>query len=52
MKVKSDFMTYDISEEIENLAQKYDFSIKKIPMKNTHNQEMKEFIISKDLHWI
>jgi DNA adenine methylase len=45
-------MTYDISKEIENLAQKYDFSIKKIPMKNTHNQEMKEFIISKDLQWI
>jgi DNA adenine methylase len=45
-------MTYDISEEIENLAQKYKFSIKKIPMKNTHNQEMKEYIISKNLQWI
>jgi DNA adenine methylase len=45
-------MTYDVSKEIENLAQKYDFSIKKIPMKNTHNQEMNEYIISKNLQWI
>lgn len=45
-------MTYDISEEIENLAQKYDFPIKKIPMKNTHNREMKEYIISKNLQWV
>lgn len=45
-------MTYDISEEIENLARKYDFSIKKIPMKNTHNQRMKEYIISKNLQWV
>jgi DNA adenine methylase len=45
-------MTYDISEEIENLAQKYNYKIKKIPMKNTHNQEMKEYIISKNLQWI
>jgi hypothetical protein len=45
-------MTYDISEEIKNLAQKYNYKIKKIPMKNTHNQEMQEYIISKNLQWI
>jgi DNA adenine methylase len=45
-------MTYGVSEEIENLAQKYKFSIKKIPMKNTHNREMKEYVISKNLQWI
>jgi DNA adenine methylase len=45
-------MTYDISEKIENLAQRYGFLIKKIPMKNTHNQEMKEYIISKNLQWL
>jgi DNA adenine methylase len=45
-------MTYDVSEEIETLARKYNFSIKKIPMKNTHNQAMKEYIISKNLQWI
>ena len=45
-------MTYDISYEIEMLAKKYNFEIKKIPMKNTHNMEMKEYIISKNLEWI
>ena len=45
-------MTYDISNEIEILAKRYDFKIKKIPMKNTHNTEMKEYIISKNLEWI
>jgi DNA adenine methylase len=45
-------MTYDVSEKIENLAKEYNFSIKKIPMKNTHNQNMKEYIISKNLHWL
>ena len=45
-------MTYDISYEIEILAKKYDFAIKKIPMKNTHHAEMKEYIISKNLGWV
>jgi len=45
-------MTYDVSEEIVDLAQKNKFFIKKIPMKNTHNREMKEYIISKNLQWI
>jgi DNA adenine methylase len=45
-------MTYDISNEIEILAKRFDFEIKKIPMKNTHNMEMKEYIISKNLEWI
>jgi DNA adenine methylase len=45
-------MTYDISYEIEMLANKYDFEITKIPMKNTHNMKMKEYIISKNLDWI
>jgi DNA adenine methylase len=45
-------MTYDISNEIEMLAKQYNFEIKKIPMKNTHNIEMKEYIISKNLEWV
>jgi len=45
-------MTYDISNEIEILAKKYDFEIRKIPMKNTHNTEMMEYIISRNLDWI
>ena len=45
-------MTYDISQEIEIMADKYGFNIKKIPMKNTHNIEMKEYIISNNLEWV
>ena len=45
-------MTYDISSEIEVLARKYNLEIKKIPMKNTHNKEMREYIISKNLEWV
>jgi DNA adenine methylase len=45
-------MTYDISDEIENLANKYYFQIKQIPMKNTHNAIMKEYVISKYLEWL
>jgi DNA adenine methylase len=45
-------MTYAVSEEIERLAQKSHFKIKKIPMKNTRNQEMKEYLISNDLRWL
>jgi DNA adenine methylase len=45
-------MTYDISDEINLLSKEYDFQIKKIPMKNTHNTEIKEYIISKNLEWI
>jgi hypothetical protein len=45
-------MTYDISHEIDILAKKYDFEIKKIPMKNTHNMKMKEYVVGKNLEWI
>jgi DNA adenine methylase len=45
-------MTYDISEEIEILGQQYNFMIKKIAMKNTHNATMKEYLISKNLNWL
>jgi DNA adenine methylase len=45
-------MTYDISDEINVLSKGHDFQIKKIPMKNTHNTEMKEYLISKNLEWI
>ena len=45
-------MTYDISDEIEMLAKNHNFDLKKIPMKNTHNKEMREYIISKNLEWL
>jgi DNA adenine methylase len=45
-------MTYDVSDEIEILARRHNYQIEKIPMKNTHNTAMKEFIISKNLKWV
>lgn len=45
-------MTYDVSSEIELLAKKYKLEIKEIPMKNTHNVKMKEYIISNNLKWV
>ena len=51
-KIDHFLMTYDISSEIESLAQKYDLRIKEIPMKNTHNIKMKEYIISNNLEWV
>jgi DNA adenine methylase len=45
-------MTYDVSEEIYAFSKEYNFQIKNIPMKNTHNTEMKEYIISKNLKWV
>jgi len=51
-KINYFLMTYDISNEIEMLAKQYDFAIEEIPMKNTHNTKMREYVISKDLKWI
>jgi len=51
-KINCFLMTYDISYEIEVLAKRYNFEIKKIPMKNTHNAKMKEYIISKRIEWL
>jgi DNA adenine methylase len=45
--VKGKFMlTYDYDEAIINLAEKYGFNYKKIPMKGTHNSIRYELIIS------
>ncbi len=45
-------MTYDNSEEVRNLAQKYSLQAKPIPMKNTHHAEMTELVIGRDLSWM
>jgi DNA adenine methylase len=45
-------MTYDVFSEIERLAGMYSFAIKQVPMKNTHNTAMKEYVISRDLRWL
>lgn len=44
-------MTYDDDERVLELAQKYGMQTKRIPMKNTHHNEMFELLISNDLSW-
>ena len=44
-------MTYDDDEKVLELAQKYGMQTKRIPMKNTHHNEMFELLISNDLSW-
>ncbi|MBU0692736.1 DNA adenine methylase [bacterium] len=49
---RGDFlMTYDISEEIAQIALSYGFDIEPIPMRNTHLREMRELLIGRDLSW-
>jgi len=51
--VRGDFlMTYDDSEEIRDLARRYKFQVKAIPMKNTHHARMYELLISRNLDWL
>ena len=51
--LKGDFiMTYDNAAEVIELAQKYGFQAKPIPMKSTHHAAMTELVIGKDLAWM
>ena len=45
-------MTYDKTDEIEKLAQKYDFQKEDILMQTTHMLKKFELVISKDLSWL
>ena len=52
-RVKGDvLLTYDHTEEIENLAREYRFETKTITMKNTHHAKMTELLVGKDLSWL
>lgn len=51
--IKGDFvMTYDNASEVIALAKQFKFDIRPIAMKNTHNAEMTELVIGKDLGWM
>ncbi|MDR1879813.1 MAG: DNA adenine methylase [Tannerellaceae bacterium] len=51
-KLKGKFMlTYDHTEEIRQLADKYSLPYKTVPMKTTHHLEKKEVIISDNFSW-
>ncbi len=52
-KLRGDFlMTYDDTDEIRALAQKYCFEMQLVPMKNTHHAQMRELLIGPDLKWL
>jgi DNA adenine methylase len=44
-------ITYDNDADIISLSRKYNLEFKAIAMKGTHNTELKELLISKDLSW-
>ena len=51
--IKGDFiMTYDNAEEVRDLAGQNGFEFRRVPMKNTHNAEMTELVIGRDLSWM
>lgn len=45
-------MTYDNCAGVRQLAQKYDFDMETIAMKNTHHAKMTELLIGTNLDWI
>lgn len=50
--LQGDFlMTYDNAEGVVALAQKRNFAVKAISMKNTHHAEMSELLIGRNLDW-
>lgn len=50
--LKGDFlMTYDIAEEVVELALHHGFDVEQIPMTNKHHTEMRELLIGRDLNW-
>jgi hypothetical protein len=51
-KIKGRFMlTYDDTDEIRFLANKYALKYKTIPMKTTHHLQKNEIIISDNIDW-
>jgi len=51
-KIKSPFIvTYDDTEEIKQLAEKYSLKYRYVKMKNTHHAKKMELIISKNFEW-
>jgi len=51
--LKGDFLiTYDNADEVKELARNHGFSMRLIPMKNTHHAEMQELVIGRDLSWM
>jgi len=50
---KGDFlMTYDLAEEVKQMAKHHGFEMKFIAMMNTHHAQMTELVIGRDLSWM
>lgn len=45
-------VSYDNTQEIWELAKEFDFDASPVKMKNTHNSEMTELLIGRDLSWL
>jgi DNA adenine methylase len=51
--IQGDFlMTYDDTDEIRALAQRYHFDLQAVPMKNTHHAKMTELLLGRNLDWL
>ncbi len=52
-KIKGNFlMTYENSEGVRRMAERHGFDYETVCMKNTHNAEMTELLIGRNLDWI
>jgi len=52
-RIRGDFLlTYDDCEEIEALANRHSFEVKRIAMKNTHHQKKFELMVGRNLDWL
>lgn len=51
--LQGDFlMTYDDHPEIRELARKFEFTVRSVPMKTTHHDRKHELLIGRDLRWL
>lgn len=52
-KIKGDFlMTYDVAQELVEMAKQHGFKVDTVSMKNTHHSTMQELVIGKNLSWL
>ncbi|MGQ9480256.1 DNA adenine methylase, partial [Chloroflexus sp.] len=45
-------MTYNDAEEVKEIAHRYRFQMRLIPMKNTHHATIQELVIGRDVSWL
>jgi len=51
--LQGDFlMTYDNTQDVLELAEKFGFDTRTVAMKNTHHAEMRELLVGRNLNWV